>query len=347
VPNRDTITGVWRLLPPVAPITDEQTDSVFTAVLARLKAMQVIPPVPPAGYCLVLERDDSAMHERLARLLHSRAPSDYMRPHAARAGCERDPGYLRLVLRSVHTTENGRVVVYLAGDHLEEWPPGFEGRWHRAWAARCVGDVRVTAGCGVMPEPRGPAAKREDPRDEAGPFRITAVAMLNGAFHRDTLSAPVAELAEWTEYGTSWSPPPAVACADAGECPARMGESQVALAKDGHLRFRVGDLRPESRTGSWLLFRVYTNRSEPAHQPIAVVHRSRRWLVQFLREIGENTWEYGIITGYPPENRRPRLPGAAATRSARSVKRFGAWPVVTFRSGWRRAASATLREWRR
>ena len=79
------------------------------------------------------------------------------------AGCERVPGTVRIALRDVHRTENGRTVVYVSGDYLPHWPSDLDGRPWRSWNSRCVGQVpekrveSVGMSCDIAPgdEPDG------------------------------------------------------------------------------------------------------------------------------------------------------------------------------------------------
>jgi hypothetical protein len=73
------------------------------------------------------------------------------------------------------------------------------------------------------------------------------------------------------------------------------------LAKRAHLRFRVADLRPESRTGNQLVFRITVDPVPEGLIPLVLI-RSARWAGPSIwpaRRIGLDTWEYGVT--YDPE----------------------------------------------
>lgn len=73
------------------------------------------------------------------------------------------------------------------------------------------------------------------------------------------------------------------------------------LAREAHLRFNFADLRPDTRAGRQLVFRIYTNRSIPGQVPLVILRANNRWSAWIPREINPQEWEYAVsyADGYP------------------------------------------------
>lgn len=199
--GQDTAIGRWVAdsdRPP--PLTDAQADSVYADVFRQLARLQVLLPKPSLQYCLIASPENAVTPlriESVARKAFERGPSMH-----ARAGCERDPQYLRLVLGRVYRTEHDRVVVFPAGDFLPAWPWGLDAKSWRSWSGRCVGkifsDGHAAMACGVNPSSsladRPLDAPTRPPWTDGDSVRVTILATRAGAFLVDTMRVVLAAL---------------------------------------------------------------------------------------------------------------------------------------------------------
>jgi hypothetical protein len=209
--ERDTLSGMWIVEAPLPRFDAGQLDSIHAAVLRRLVRMRVLLPAAGTPYCVVLPGGDSAARAHVMAMIERAVPA-LAGVSRAPFGCERTVGTLRIVLPDVHRTENGRAVVYPSGDHLPNWPPGYEGQSWRAWKSRCVADLparppgSVGVDCAVEPvysrqeysewsERRShPVQGTPMPYADGDSVRVTIFATTREAYLTDTLHAVVREL---------------------------------------------------------------------------------------------------------------------------------------------------------
>lgn len=197
--DADTLRGTWTAEPRLPPFSPGRLDSVRLAVLRRLARMRVLVPSPDHTYCLVLQGADSAAHARLAALANASLGGGEPAGASPAFSCALTRNRRRVVLSAVHRTENGRAVVYPAGDFLPAWPPGLDGVPHDAWEGRCVtdGDPEGPArtDCAVYPpfgsasdaHPGPKAPPKFPPRPRGDSLQVIVLATTRGAFRTDTL----------------------------------------------------------------------------------------------------------------------------------------------------------------
>jgi hypothetical protein len=126
--------------------------------------------------------------------------------------CLGDVRYRRYLLDEVERTGEGKTVVVAWGDHLSNWPPGFDGLYWGRWRAECtvlVGSDPVD--CSVTPLFAGDPAvmervrrrvprRTDDPQAEAR--AVTLVVRSINAFQTDTLQFTVDRIAALAELPT-------------------------------------------------------------------------------------------------------------------------------------------------
>ncbi len=197
----DTLRGRWVATGPARTPTLAERLGAIQAATRRLLHMQVLSP--RAGlYCLLVdgatEPEAAAIRTGVDRVMTEIAVP---LAHVALAprGCERDPRFLRYHVSGARATEQRRIVLAVAGDHLSAWPPGFDARSWRAWTARCVvPDVDDASGgdarCDVLPVLGAePVSARGTPQVPGARSAGNAVAFMlevttAGAFRNDTLA---------------------------------------------------------------------------------------------------------------------------------------------------------------
>jgi hypothetical protein len=75
------------------------------------------------------------------------------------------------------------------------------------------------------------------------------------------------------------------------------------LATTAHMRFTLGSLRPETRVGQQLIFRIYSNRLIQGMVPLVVLRGGGRRYAWIPRAINAQEWEHGVTFagGYPAD----------------------------------------------
>ena len=207
--ERDKLLGTWAAEPALPQFSAERVDSIHAAVLRQLVRMRVLQPGNGRQYCLIMPGADSAAHARGVALMQRTSPALASGMALTSAGCERVPGTVRIALRDVHRTENGRTVVYVSGDYLPHWPSDLDGRPWRSWNSRCVGQVSekrvesVGMSCDIAPgdEPDGmkewaarwnrSARKGRGRSGQPDSLHVTLYVTTQGAYLADTLRAVV------------------------------------------------------------------------------------------------------------------------------------------------------------
>lgn len=129
----DTLHGWWVPAPPEPEYSSREQAAVLRRVTDQLIAMRVVTPEHNWGYCLLVEDGDPASTE---------AVQDRLRRNHGWSFTQVDDCYLdvrtrRLIFEKPLRTGHGRTVVRVSGDHLENWPPGFDGRFFPSWTAYC------------------------------------------------------------------------------------------------------------------------------------------------------------------------------------------------------------------
>jgi len=84
----------------------------------------------------------------------------------------------------------------------------------------------------------------------------------------------------------------------------RVDPARHTLAARAHLRVRMADLRPGSRTGDQLVFRITVDPVPEGLMPLVLI-RSANWHLSLsgTRRVALDTWEYGVTFDprYPPD----------------------------------------------
>jgi hypothetical protein len=98
---------------------------------------------------------------------------------------------------------------------------------------------------------------------------------------------------------------PIVLCYGVPDCtrPYLLDPARHTLARKAHLRFKISDLRPETRVGDQLVFRIYTDRALPNLLPFVLIQSGDHWHASFPRRINTQEWEHGVTfgDGYKPD----------------------------------------------
>ncbi len=96
--------------------------------------MRIVTPERRWEYCVLVPDGDSAsvevVRDRIRRNAHW--------PSQQAEDCHLDVRSRRLIFSNPVRTGQGRTVVIVSGDHLESWPPGFDGRFFLSWTAYCA-----------------------------------------------------------------------------------------------------------------------------------------------------------------------------------------------------------------
>jgi len=208
----DTLAGSWVPTDPPPPHTPEEERELLGRVTERLAEMQVLTADRTWEYCIVLPTPDSVTRREVQAML---PPSQALPPGWATPpadDCLLDVRSRRLVFAKPLRTGEGRTVVPVSGDHLERWPPGFDGRYFSSWSAYCAlldtGSSHVD--CRIQPDYSGfrfaPPSGIQSPAHQrrpqpvhsspapAGPTQLKL--RIHGAdlYLVDTLRAPVHEI---------------------------------------------------------------------------------------------------------------------------------------------------------
>jgi hypothetical protein len=132
--SRDTILGRWFPTLPEPPYSSEGRAAVLGRVTEQLIAMRIVTPERRWDYCVLVPDGDSASVEavrgRIRRTGHW--------PSQQAEDCHLEVRSRRLILSNPVRTGQGRTIVTASGDHLESWPPGFDGRFFPSWTAYCA-----------------------------------------------------------------------------------------------------------------------------------------------------------------------------------------------------------------
>jgi hypothetical protein len=130
----DTILGRWLPSHPEPPYSSAGRAAVLGRVTEQLIAMRIVTPERQWDYCVLVPDGDSAsvgiVHDRIRRTGHW--------PVQQAEACHLDVRSRRLIFSNPVRTGQGRTVVTVSGDHLESWPPGFDGRFFPSWTAYCA-----------------------------------------------------------------------------------------------------------------------------------------------------------------------------------------------------------------
>jgi hypothetical protein len=77
------------------------------------------------------------------------------------------------------------------------------------------------------------------------------------------------------------------------------------LVDHAHIRFRLTDLRPDTRTGEQLQFLIVLDPAPANLLPLIIVRTGNRWpgSAWIARRVSPNAWDYPVISaeGYPPD----------------------------------------------
>jgi len=142
-PLSDTIIGRWVPSSPEPAYSSAERSAVLGRVTDQLIAMRVVTPERAWNYCVLVPERDSVSVEVIRERL--RGANHWPAQNAK--DCHLDVGSRRLIFSSPVRTGQGRTVVTVSGDHLESWPPGFDGRFFPSWKAHCAlldqGDDKV------------------------------------------------------------------------------------------------------------------------------------------------------------------------------------------------------------
>jgi hypothetical protein len=284
----DKLLGTWVVEPALPKFSTERVDSIHTAVIRQLVRMGVLQPGDGRHYCLIMPGSDSAAHEHTVALAQRTNPSLASRATLASGACQRVPGTLRVALPDMHRTENGRTVVNVSGDYLPHWPSGLDGRPWRSWQARCVAQVSeqrgksVAMSCDVVPgeqpdEMRKWAATPQGAQQEFTTFLLGDVG--------DRATAPITLCFE--NCARSYVLDPA----------------RHTLAAQAHLIFRLADLRPDTRLGAQLLFRIAIDPAPSNLLPLVIVKSGEGLpsLVWIAKPADPGTWDHSVFNTYPPD----------------------------------------------
>lgn len=205
--DRDSLLGRWVTETPPSSLDDQQLDSVHVALLRRLVMNNVITVAPTRHYCLASADSGKTSVARLARI--ARAVRRDI-PQLATTNCVDTRERVRVELPRVQLTEQGRVVMRLAGAQLPRWPTGFDTRAWDRWTGRCVGTVRgresVALRCDVVPvapyaetsqwngrrREQPPArAQRSEKLDDTDRVQLAVLVTMTGAYGIDTIRSVV------------------------------------------------------------------------------------------------------------------------------------------------------------
>jgi hypothetical protein len=208
----DTLAGSWVPTDPPPPYTPEEERDLLSRVTGRLAEMQVLTANRTWEYCLVLPTPDSVTRREVRAML---PPGRGMAPGWGSPpgdDCVLDVGRRRLIFSEPIRTGEGRTVVPVSGDHLEHWPPGFDGRYFSNWSAYCalLDTDSPHVDCRIHPDHSGfqaPAPtgiqgpvrqRRPQPVHSspalAGPTQLKLRVHGGDLFLTDTLRAPVHEI---------------------------------------------------------------------------------------------------------------------------------------------------------
>ena len=267
----DTLAGSWVPTEPPPPYTPEEERELLRRVTGRLAEMQVLTANRTWEYCLVLPTPDSVTRREVRAMLPPRLATIPGWATPPDDDCVLDVRRRRLIFSEPIRTGEGRTVVPVSGDHLERWPPGFDGRYFSSWSAYCAlldsGSSHV--GCRIQPDYsafqapapagiQGPVRRRSPEPVHSrpaleGPTQLQLRIHGGGLFLVDTLRAPVHEI-------TSVA---ALPLFDPGIGLCTRSSSRSALAEwepDGHRLLRI-ELDPPSRYRSALAGLVTVIRS--------------------------------------------------------------------------------------
>jgi len=287
----DTLRGRWVAAPAPPPLTDTQSDSIYTAVLRRLLAMRAIEMRYPVFMrCIVMATADSVMESRLRTLARRVLPYHGHQHGVALPGCERSTEMPRVVLDRLHRTDEQRIVTHVSGDLLFSWPAGFDGENWRAWDSRCVAtlqDVRVAdVSCSLMPKwpPLGREQRPElrivrtlAPGDS---LRVTLIATTPDALYNDTVQFTVHDV---PQMDTSvWRGP--------------LHEPR----HPGHYTVQRASLRAGTLTGEHVWLRIYTDPAPADLTPVVFADRQGRWSSWAMRRVGTGAWQFLVNFAGPP-----------------------------------------------
>ena len=197
---RDSLLGRWVPAPPEPAYSSAARAAVLGRVAAQLIAMRVVTPERGLDYCVLGPEGDSAsaqtVRQRIAQLGHWRLAQD--------EGCERDVERRRLIFSDPVRTGQGRTVVTVSGDHLESWPPGFDGRFYPSWTAYCalLDQGSDFVDCWITPVYTGipvlDSFARPDPirqgEASSGPAQVRLLVHGAGLFLTDTIAGEATEV---------------------------------------------------------------------------------------------------------------------------------------------------------
>jgi hypothetical protein len=196
----DSLIGTWEVTAPEPRLSIDQTATIARSVTHTLREMQVLLP-GRQSYCILFDGiGGETVREAVRASLYD--DMSHMGPRPGPPGCESDVTHLRYRIGGPQRAGGGRTVVQASGDVLSSWPPGFDGRWWRAWTAECV--VPDVAGssygtqCTVNPvrswDPLVDARSRpllEAPEHEDGPVEFAVEVTTSGAFRTDTIRSSI------------------------------------------------------------------------------------------------------------------------------------------------------------
>lgn len=156
-------------------LTPDQRLGVYEAATRRLLDMGVLSAVPRGDvYCLHLTTPDPEAESSIRTLLGGGPPRStevFSIPPDLDA-CLADVRFRRYVLEEPRRADDGRIEVQASGDHLGEWPPGFDGVYWGRWVAGCaIADgAPESVECGVSPIRSGDPAVDERYQARRGRF---------------------------------------------------------------------------------------------------------------------------------------------------------------------------------
>lgn len=279
--QQDSLVGSWVPVPSDPAHTGQEFTSAAVRVTRVLREMQVLTPQHLQPYCLLLDQQVSS-HTR-SEVLLALYGDDLMSPTQLDVSpdCERDVTARRYRVASPLRTGGGRTVIRASGDFLQNWPPGLDRRWWRAWTAYCVvpdaEDADHGTTCEITPVRSGERVADHMDRylappepAEGSPVAFSVEVTTGSAFRTDTLHGAVPRILN--------------------------SESQSRDAP--HLFFRFGDLREEARNGGWFFLRLRLDRDIEGVDPVLrIMHMGRTTEWRLKRQ---NPREFDLSLNYSP-----------------------------------------------
>lgn len=302
--DEDTIFGRWAPEPQLPALPLDRLNEVYLGVLQDLVNEHVVILDGQRQYCLVVPNGNSVQHARLSAAAQDRfrdrrldGSIDGMPSwRLAAFGCERSTEALRIIFSTAHQLENGRIYLTMSGDYLPHYPPGLDGRSWRDWRGKCSGLLSasgpVTVSCATEV---GLASFREWGawRSETGlkAARAQTSARMGGVLPAgDSIRMSLVVTTSWTSQNDTLS-------TMVRNIPLLSGDpARYTVANEPHFKFRMADLRADTRKGKGVLIRLSLAAALVGVVPIATTERGDRSGNQtvFGNPVDFATWDLAL-----------------------------------------------------